>query len=476
MSPKAVRPVPLPGDAGMTGHDERNLGRLGLISAQKTVPATLRTWSRAVTLPDGRPASIVCTVSEGQTVPHGLDNDVMVGLISLCFEAGLPSDGKFSTSAYRLLKASGFPTTVQYYRILETALKRLTDAKYTVKEGWYRQGAQMWSTQMFSQVSYLAYNAKSELGGASVLTVRLADPIMENLRAGYIKPLDVAFYTSLSQPLVRALYRQLDARRFDEARSDGLAPGFSVALRDWADSLGILSARSDKVRDALSGAHSELVARHYLQDVVWRGRGMGAALEYVFGEPPQTQRPELVEQLLARGVKRGMALRLTNVFPDRIAQAARRFDHYLKTARTEVGNRGGLMVAMVTRPEDYAGLDAGAVPGASSASPRPAGAPAVPEQDLVQLEAKYEGEVAELSGQALLDWVLRQLSLTGLLRRLDASERSQLGERLTQGQLDGRQLVRRSIQALSQGQPAQDAVYQEVRDLLRGAWTPSLTP
>lgn len=457
----------------MTGHDERNLGRLGLISAQKTVPPSLRTWSRNITLPDGRPASVVCTVSEGQTVPHGLDNDVMVGLISLCFEAGLPSDGKFSTSAYRLLKASGFPTTVQYYRILEEALKRLTDAKYTVKEGWFRQGEQMWSTQMFSQIMYLSYNARRELGGGSVITVRLADPITENLRAGYIKPLDVTFYTSLSQPLVRALYRQLDARRFDEGRSDGLAPGFVVSLRDWADSLGILTQRSDKVRDALSGAHRELVERDYLQDVQWSGRGMGATLEYVFAEPPQTQRPELVEQMLARGVKRGMALRLTTLFPERIPEAARRFDHYLKTAKNPVGNRGGLMVAMVTSPEDYAGLDASPEPGVAPPVRRER-ARAQREQEEAQVEARMEAEVASLSGQALLDWVLRQLSLTGFLKPLDALDRGRLGELVVQGRIDGRQLVRRALQSLSQGRAAQDEIHAELRQVLQEAWPPAL--
>ncbi|SMB85160.1 Replication initiator protein A [Deinococcus hopiensis KR-140] len=460
-----------------TGHDERNLGRLGLISAQKTVPATLRTWSRDITLPDGRPASILCSVSEGQTVPHGLDNDVMVGLISLCFEAGLPSDGKFSTSAYRLLKACGFPTTVQYYRILEEALKRLTDAKYTIKEGWFRQGEQMWSTQMFSQIMYLAYNARSALGGGSVITVRLADPITENLRAGYIKPLDVGFYTSLSQPLVRALYRQLDARRFDEHRSDGLAPGFQVGLRDWAASLGILSQRSDKVREALSGAHQELVERDYLQDAKWSGRGMSATLEYVFADLPQTQRPELVEMMLARGVKRGMALRLTTLFPDRIPEAARRFDRYLQTAKTPIGNRGGLMVAMVTRPEDYAGLDDAGLSPAPSSTERPARPPrtrAQREQDEAQLEARNEAEVAVLSGQALLDWVLRQLSLTGVLKHLNALDRSRLGELVLHGQIDGRQLVRRALQSLSQGPAAQDEVRAELRQLLDGTWSPAV--
>jgi len=119
-----------------SGFDELNLGRLTLNSAQKTVPADMRRWEKSILTPDGRPVIVVCAVEEGEVVPHGLDNDFMVGLINLCFEAGVPS-GPFMTTGYALLKAAGLPDTAQYYRSMQESLKRLSKAKYSVDEAWY---------------------------------------------------------------------------------------------------------------------------------------------------------------------------------------------------------------------------------------------------------------------------------------------------------------------------------------------------
>lgn len=170
-----------------SGYDELNLGRLALISGQKTVPGTLRRWQKQVTTPDGRPVIITCTVPDDQVVPHGLDNDFMVGLVNLCFEAGLP-DGPFSVSAYGLLKASGFSDSAQYYRSLEESLVRLNKASYTIDEGWFVQGPHGWTTQSFAQVSYLSYSrSRTGVQGTSVVTVQLAPPVIPLVYSGNLR-------------------------------------------------------------------------------------------------------------------------------------------------------------------------------------------------------------------------------------------------------------------------------------------------
>ncbi|UQN08357.1 replication initiator protein A [Deinococcus sp. QL22] len=450
-----------------SGYDELNLGRLALISGQKTVPGTLRRWQKQVTTPDGRPVIITCTVPDDQVVPHGLDNDFMVGLVNLCFEAGLP-DGPFSVSAYGLLKASGFSDSAQYYRSLEESLVRLNKASYTIDEGWFVQGPHGWTTQSFAQVSYLSYSrSRTGVQGTSVVTVQLAPPVMESLRAGYIKPLDLNFYRGLSQPLVRAVYRQLDALHFDESTADGLVRELTAPLMAWGNRLGLLSDRPDNVVRTLTPAHEELQAKGYVAAVEITGRGRDKVVRYVFGPPPQGEHPGLAALLTDRGVKQGVAVRLSTVFPERIEEAARRFDHYLKVSQRPVGNPGGLLVAMVQRPEDFSEL-----PGYRNQSGAEARAPVKRagqrtarqgadenEADLAQEDVR----LAALSGTDLVDWMLRQLSVLGILKHFTVPERARLADVVLAGNLDGRHLVRAATRAMVGGAPAIGAVVQDVR-------------
>ncbi|WP_083653692.1 replication initiator protein A [Deinococcus marmoris] len=469
MPPSKPRSIPqLPVSEVTSGYDELNLGRLALISGQKTVPANLQRWQKQALTPDGRPVIVTCTVPADQVVPHGLDNDFMVGLLNLCFEAGLP-DGPFSVSAYALLKTSGLPDTAQYYQSLQESLIRLNKASYTIDEGWYASGAQAWTTQSFAQLSYLSYaRSKAGIRGTNVITVQLAPPIMESLRAGYIKPLDVEFYRSLSQPLVRAVYRQLDALHFDERTANGLVAEISAPLLAWSTRLGLTSDRPDNLLRTLEPAHKELLARGYIAEVVITGRGRSKDVRYVFGPPPVSQHPHLAALLGERGVKQGVAVRLSMVFPERIEEAARRFDQYVKVSVRPIGNRGGLMVAMVQRPEDFADLPAGA--GATKPTPAArATSNRRDQQDLEIRDAQEEARIAALEGQALVDWTLRQLTLLGVLKRLPLHQRAVLGEALQGGTLDARHLVQQATHALTGGSLALEVLVEDLQTALNGS-------
>lgn len=441
MAPRKKRPaLPEIPDAS-SGYDELNLGRLALISAQKTVPKTLRKWQKNILTPDGRPVIITCAALDDQMVPHGLDNDFMVGLLNLCFEAGLP-DGPFTVSAYGLLRASGFPDTQQYYDVIETSLTRLNKAQYTIDEGWYTQGSQRWTTQSFAQISYLAYSRpKQKLQGNHVITVQLAPPIMESLRAGYIKPLDLNFYRKLTQPLVRAVYRQLDAMHFDESATDGLVGELVLPLMAWGNRLGVVSERPDTIERSLAPAHKELREQGYISDVEITGRGKDKTVRYVFAPLGAPEHPELAAMLTERGVKKGTAVRLSTIFPDRVKEASRRFDHYMQITKKPVQNPGGLMVTMIQRPEDFADVLSTAPPVAVLEQKKRKVAATV---DL-EIKAKEETnskQVEALSGQALIDWVFTRLTLYGILKHLSTTEKTLLSEALESGSLDGRQLVR----------------------------------
>lgn len=465
---KKVSDTPLVLDGG-SGYDELNLGRLSLISGQKTVPPTLRMWQKNIVTPDGRPVVITCSTIDHQVVPHGLDNDFMVGLLNLCFDAGLP-DGPFTVSAYGLLKAAGFPDTAQYYRSLEESLVRLNKAQYTIDEGWYTHGTQRWTTQSFAQVSYLSYNrSNAGIRSTSVITVQLAPPIMDSLRSGYIKPLDLKFYRSLSQPLVRAVYRQLDTLQFDDSTPSGLAKELEFPLMGWASRLGIISDRPDNVERTLRPAHDELLAHQYVRQVEITGRGKTKLIRYVFGPPPQPEHPALAQLLMDRSVKQGVAVRLSTVFPDRIEEAARRFDHYLRTTQKPVSNPGGLLVSMVQRPEDFAHLPGYVAPAKVTKAEEPLRLPkrrSEPDAEIEVLEARESARIGALEGPELYEWAYRQLSVLGVMKRLTPHERGLLQGAVEDAQLDARHLIREMTRQLHAGGQALDAAIEDLRLVL----------
>ena len=108
--------VPLgPGSGRHNGHDELNVARLSLISAQSRVPADYTNWTRTYQA-GGKTVTVTCTAITGQVVPHGLDNDVMVAIINLYLEDGCPEDGTVRVSMHRLQRAANLNVSAREVR------------------------------------------------------------------------------------------------------------------------------------------------------------------------------------------------------------------------------------------------------------------------------------------------------------------------------------------------------------------------
>ena len=114
--------VPLGPEVGKhNGHDELNVARLSLISAQSRVPIDYTNWTRtyqARTRLAGKPSPSPAPPT-GQVVPHGLYNDVMLAIINLYLE-----DGTVRVSMHRLLQAGGLNVCAHDYREVQSYLWR----------------------------------------------------------------------------------------------------------------------------------------------------------------------------------------------------------------------------------------------------------------------------------------------------------------------------------------------------------------
>lgn len=327
--------------------DEANVARLGLISIQERIPPDFTSWTIELER-EGRVARLTCDALEKHGgVPHGLDNDVSLALITLFQDSGSPSSGEFVTTAYQILKLMGLHTGGSYYQAVKESLERLTTVTYTASEAW-RSGGR-WTTVKFRYIDRLEFSSPDErlsLGGDSILKITLAKEIVNSINAKYLKPLDLDFLTSLERPLTRALYRLLDAQRFPVDIDQGPVSVYEVGLLKWAEACKIVDRKPARVRRTLEGAHDELLIRRYLSDVHYEGRGSEQTIRYTFANRQQNPAldPEGLQLLVQNGVVSTVARSLVRQYPlERIKERVAKYKAMLQAGYAP-RNQPGLLV------------------------------------------------------------------------------------------------------------------------------------
>ena len=305
------------------GLDEGNVARLGLISVQDRIPEDFTAWTNEFVL-EGRAVRLSCVAArEHGGVPHGLDNDVAMALLELFVEAGSPASGELEVGAYTILEKTGWSRSGHYYEALARSLTRLRFAAYSAQDAWFDKGLRHLSSTTFNYLEALdtltvareKVGEGNPLAHRTLIRVRLAAPIVRSVRNRYLKPLDTALLRSLDRSLTRAIYRLLDAQRY-RVDLETAAQVFEVPLLAWGQACKLVDLRPEKIRRTLENAHSELLERGYLSEVLYLGRGQAQQVRYTFAQPGQGHTlPESAEEvpdaLLARyeavGVSRAVA-------------------------------------------------------------------------------------------------------------------------------------------------------------------------
>lgn len=452
-TPDAVMPTHL-GDERHNGHDELNVARLSLISAQSRVPAGYTGWTRTYQTGE-RTVTVTCTALTGHVVPHGLDNDVMVAIINLYLEDGCPEDGTVRVSLHRLLLAAGLHASAHYYREVRQSLRRLQSTSYQITQGWWSQGRQRHLDATFNYLWKVTATRDEEYDAGSVLEIRLPDEIALSIRDGYVKPLDLTLYRELSSPPVRAVYRVLEALRWDSGSAQDRV---TLNLLEWGERLSIYSTEPDKIRRVLQPAHDELRERGILLDVEVTGRGKSQELTYVFAPVERLPDEELLRALTKRGMYPAVAGKYLTEHPDPapVHLALRRFDAY--PGRKQ--NAGALLRDMLVHPERYAKV----VPFPPEVEPRAAlPATAVADEVTDEVESRQLQEFQALSPERQLTRLERLLTFAKVTPLLSPTDRDRLRTALLAGQVDVTDLVRLVTREMGQD-PARKA--DALRNLL----------
>jgi plasmid replication initiation protein len=421
--------VVVPLGTGPGGHDELNVARLSLISAQSRVPATYTSWTRTYQAGE-KTVTVTCTAITGHVVPHGLDNDVMVAIINLYLEDGCPEDGTVRVSMHRLLQAAGLTGSAHYYREVRECLRRLQSTSYQIVQGWWSQGKQRHIDATFNYLWKVTATREDEYDASSALEIRLPDEVALSIRDGYVKPLDLGLYKELSSPPVRAVYRVLDALRWDSGSAQDLV---SVNLLEWGERLSIYSNEPDKIRRVLQPAHEELLERGVLKSIEVEGRGKAQQLTYHFAPVDRLPDQELLRALTKRGMYPAVAGKyLTdNPDPEPVRLAIRRFDAYPGKKL----NAGALLRDLLMYPERYAevvpmpdGVEPRLVTGASLQ-------PALLEAEVSSVETQQLKELLALPLERQLARLEHHLSFTRVNQHLLVTDRDRLRSAVLGGHL-----------------------------------------
>ncbi|MFC6619154.1 replication initiator protein A [Deinococcus radiophilus] len=379
--------------------DERNVARLGIISIQSRIDEQASNWQAEFSI-EGRPYRVECAAPYGR--PHGVDTDIILAIQTLFFRSGCPTHNWLHTTAYELRSVSGLADNGRTYQRLKDSLKRLWGTGFVVGEGWY-DGAkqrQMWSSDTLRYIERIKFHevdgAPEDLPGLepnSTLSIRLGEQLANSLRARQVQVLDGELLIQLEQPPARALYRLLEAHRIGEDGERRME--LEVNLPDWRHACGIQSDRPEIIRRALTPAHDELKAIHYLEDVEIEGRGQKQTFKYHFAVDNAPD-PALIELLLGTGFTRSRAAELAGQYPDRIEQAVAFVRERQQAGK--VKNPAGLVMDFLRHQDKYPATDLPpGVPDADTRAIRAIQAIQIAEAQAEQEARREREELARLS-------------------------------------------------------------------------------
>ncbi|MCD0159907.1 replication initiator protein A [Deinococcus sp. 6YEL10] len=347
-------------------HDELNLARLNVILA--TNRTKLQHWQKKLQLDAFGEIAIECTAANGHVVPHGLDNDVLMGLITGAVLQNVEPGGEIRLTASELVRLSGLPYCERVFHRLEDSLERLQWTALKISEAWLDEGKQharsvklsIVSKHWVENVEDAAVKNPGQWQGVTKLVIRLDPELTRSIRIGYIRPLNSAILGQIKQPMGRSVYRALSLLRTTSTANGPIPLRMELPLVAWADHLGLTHHlptlnRMQKIQRALEPAHTALQSAGYLKDIEYSGRGDDKTVSYTFAAAEmQPVNPE-VAQLLKPHLGEQRAIQLaTELTSDHVRKVLAQFERLLQTDYSrKVRSRPGLLHDMLISPEKY---------------------------------------------------------------------------------------------------------------------------
>lgn len=351
-----------------TYRDELNFAEFPLASLSNSLPKDQKTLEFTDEVFDTArreriTRKLTITASDKYGLPTAMDDEVILGLIQLTSREGF-TDRRVYFSRYELLKLLNWSDDTRNYKRVEQSLKRWLGVTLYYDNSWWSKEEQCWVNEGFHILDHVQILDKErqrratqgQQSGKSSFVWNEA--VFRSFKAGYLKQIDFEFYKTLESAISKRLYRFLDKRFYHRSRLE-------FDLRTFAcEHIGLSkNYHTGELKRVLMPALSELEARGFLRPAsaeerfIRAGRGQWSIV--LMRQNAQEKCPQLVSELVDRGVSQSSAATLVRTIPEEKIREKLSFFDWMKAKndpRIQRSPAGFLYRAIkddFSPPEDY---------------------------------------------------------------------------------------------------------------------------
>ncbi len=166
----------------------------------------------------------IITGSDAFGLPKPIDDQVLVGMKALTYEAAF-SSRRVHFSRYQLCRTIGWPTDGRAYKRLEHSLNRIAGTTLQFKDAWYDKGESEFKSKTFHLIEEVELCSRDRLDRTRKQGQRSDQPlchfvwnevVWKSFEDGYIRKLDMDLFRKIASGRRREvpirLYRILDKR------------------------------------------------------------------------------------------------------------------------------------------------------------------------------------------------------------------------------------------------------------------------
>lgn len=279
------------------GKDEMNLIEFpfGLITstATKTLEVEHQVFDRRLRREVTR--RMIMTGADAFGLPKPVDDQVLVGMKTLTYEAGFASR-KVEFSRYQLCRTIGWQPDGRAYARVEESFDRIAGTTLKFKDAWWDKGEKEWKSKTFHLIEEVDLcsrdrldrkRAESGRNEQKLCSFMWTEVIWKSFQDGFIKTLDMTLYRRIAEGRRREVPLRL-FRILDKRFHYGSVTKFELR-RLCIGTLGLCGDYSpSQMARVLDRAGKWLIECEYLQEM-WYESEKGEMYVYFRRRPEQTQ-------------------------------------------------------------------------------------------------------------------------------------------------------------------------------------------
>lgn len=205
--------------------------------------------------------TLTITASEPFGLPTSRDEEVILALIQLSAQNNFTEKEIFFTR-YEIIKLLGWKDDGVSYKRVENSLRLWLGVHLFYDKAWWDKSIQSWVKEGFNILDSISIYDKERR--RKELKISLGDPhaglsritwgsvIFKSFQAGNIKRLNFDFYTSLSTPIAKRMFRFLDKRFYHSKCLEFELKNFAynhIGLSEYADTTNLKAKLKQAIKE-----------------------------------------------------------------------------------------------------------------------------------------------------------------------------------------------------------------------------------